>query len=260
MNLRVFLCLFVLLGLVLARPHVAAAQVAAPPPQGVAVLGTANAKDDAFALARSVYASGLRPRTLDEMRARILAGEQPTMGTKELKDLSDLRGAINGEDVASKRLLASIAAQFNLQAILVVSEKPAAAPAAAVDADGGAPDSTSDAGAPVGTTPYARLFVAALGDFDAARYDPAAPSDGGWNATVASVVGRFPPPPPPPAGVALPPPQLAKIPQEKHEDKPFYKSPWLWGALAAAAVIGGIFFFASQDKSSDPIHVRMTVP
>lgn len=226
-----------LVGLVLGRPHLAAAQVAAPAPQGVAVLGTNGAKDDAFALARAVYASSLRPRAVDEMRARILAGEQPAVGGKELKDLSDLRASINGDDVASKRLLASIATQFNLQGILVVSEK------AAPDAD-------------AGVAPSAQLFVAARGDFDAARYEPT----DGWNATVTSVAARFPPPPPPPATVALPASQLPKVPQEKREDKPFYKSPWLWGALAAAAVIGGIFFFASQDKSSDPIHVRMTVP
>lgn len=235
----------------------ASAQVSAPPPQGVAVLGTANAKDDAFALARAVYGSGLRPRTLDEMRARILAGEQPTVGTKELKDLSDLRASINGEDVASKRLLGSIAQQFNLQAILVVSEKPPVVTGSIVGPDGDAGADPTPAAAPAtGTTAYARLFIAALGDFDAARYEP----DGAWNATVASVVARFPPPPPPPPAVVLQPASLPKVPQEKHEDRPFYKSPWLWGALAAAAIIGGIFFFTTQDKSSDPIHVRMTVP
>jgi hypothetical protein len=55
-------------------------------------------------------------------------------------------------------------------------------------------------------------------------------------------------------------PQLPKIPPKKEDDRPFYKSPWLWGALGAAVIIGGVFFFASQDNGTDPIHVRMNVP
>jgi hypothetical protein len=202
-----------------------------------------GAQTDAFSLAHSVYASGLRPQKLDEIRARVLGGEPaPEMATKDLKDLADVRAGIVGEDAASRQLLASLSRQFDLQGILVVSRAPA------VDAD-------------AGTNAQARLFLPEQGDFDAAKYE----YNGSWQATVASVSARFPavaasvqqPPPP----VLVPGAPLPRGPVDKKEEKsPFYKSPWLWGAIGAALLIGGIFFFASQDKSGDPIHVRMTVP
>jgi len=206
-----------------------------------------GAQTDAFALARSVYASSLRPQKLDEIRARVLGGEPaPETATKDLKDLADVRAGIVGEDAASRQLLASLTRQFDLQGILVVSRTPAA------DAD-------------AGTNAQARLFLAEQGEFDAARYSPEQRESGSWQATVASVSARFPAvaapaqQPPPPALVPGNP--LPRPPADKDDKKsPFYKSPWLWGAIGAALLIGGIFFFASQDKSGDPIHVRMTVP
>jgi hypothetical protein len=222
--------------------------------QGVAVLGTGGARDDAFALARAVYVTSLRPRSLDEVRARVLAGDPaPGVATKEVKDLADLRAAVNGEDAASRQILSGIAKQLGVQALLVVSKSTTGAQP--VDADAG----DSDAGP--GTRVQARLFVSEQSEFDAARYE----FDGSWQATVASVSARFPQTSPPPAPLpVVAGPSLLKIPaartREKEEDRPFYKSPWLWGAVAAAVLIGGIFFFASQDKSDDPIHVRMNVP
>lgn len=220
--------------------------------QGVAVLGTSGARDDGASLARAVYASTLRPKQLDELHARLLIGDAPPpAATKELKDFAALRAAVNGEDAAARQILAGIAKQIDVQGILVVTRITSEA-TAAVDPDGGAPVAP-------GTRVQARLFVAEQGDFDAARYD----FDGSWQATVTSVAARFPAPPPPvaaanPVVVAAPP--LLRVPPKKEEDRPFYKSPWLWGALGAAVLIGGIFFFASQDKSDDPIHLRMTVP
>lgn len=210
--------------------------------QGVAVLGTNGAREDAFALARAVYVTSLRPKKLDEVRARVLGGDPPPeVATKEVKELGDLRAAVNGEDAASRQILGGIARQIDVQAILVVTKAP--------------PPADSDAGA--GTPAQARLFVAEQGDFDAARYE----FDGSWQATVASVSARFPQAPPPPANpVVVAAPSFPRPPVDKKEDRPFYKSPWLWGAIAGALLIGGIFFFASQDKSDDPIHVRMNVP
>jgi hypothetical protein len=51
-----------------------------------------------------------------------------------------------------------------------------------------------------------------------------------------------------------------KLSSEGKDNKPFYASPWLWGAIGAAVLIGGFFYFASQDTSSDPIHLQMRVP
>jgi hypothetical protein len=261
------------------QPTSAAAAVQpARAPQGIAVLASGATRDEAFGLARAVYASSLRPRALDELRARILGGDPaPAGGTKEIRELAELRGSIIGEDAASRRLLQSIASQLGVEALLVVSRAPArtesevqgdagipleAGPAVSLEAgaplsmEAGAPVASPTTGAPV----IARLFLADAGDFDAARYEADPPPAGGWLATVTSLARRFPPPPTSaPAAVQLrtPPP---KLPSEGHDAKPFYMSPWLWGALGAAALIGGFFYFSAQDTGDDPIHVQMRVP
>ena len=244
-------------------------------PQGVAVVASGSARDDAYTLARAVYGSSLRPRSLDELRARILAGDPPPpSATKDVRELSELRAGVSGEDAASRRLLAAIAQQLDVQALLVVSRAPAPAdeekdvpPAASEDA--GAPaaaapaESSADAGgasppAPARLPPphvTARLFLAQTGELDAARYEPDA---AGWRGTVTSLSSRFPPPATPAAArLEGPPPKLSS---EGKDGKPFFKSPWLWGAVGAAVLIGGFFFFATQDTSDDPIHLQMRVP
>lgn len=265
---------------------IADAQSAAAPPvasaaarpqatlQGLAVLGTGRpeapgfARDDAFTLARAVYGSGLRPRALDELRARILAGDPPPpSATRELRDLAELRGAVIGEDAASRHLLTSIAQQLGVEGVLVVSrgarsrteEAPAAVAAAEADAgprEAAAP--SEEAGVVV------RLFLARTGDFDAARYEPdRSDATAPWRGTVRSLSDRFPPPPAPapaPAMVQLQVPPPSKLPSEGKDSKPFYASPWLWGGIGAALLLGGFFYFASQDTQDDPIHLQMRVP
>jgi hypothetical protein len=287
---------------VLAVPHVAAAQepvgppagaTAAVPPkpasQGVAVLAIGPARDEAFALARAVYGSRLRPTSLDEVRARVLAGAPPPANaSRELLDLAEVRAGITGEDAAGRRLLAGLAQQVGAQALLVV--KVDARPAAVASPDGGprepvtvdAGSSVSDAGAAVGatgspngnappagnvppeTTVVARLFLADSGDFDAARYSPEAGLQGAaaWRSTVTSLEARFPPPAAarvagPSAAISASP---GKIGPEPDKSSSFYTSAWFWGALAGAALLGGAFYFATRDTGSDPIHLQMTVP
>jgi hypothetical protein len=257
--LVVFLSLF--LALVVARD--AGAQPPAPsqppPRQGVAVLGMGAAKDEAYALARAVYASSLRPRNLDEIRARVLAGDPPpALSSKEVRELSELRASIKDEDAASRRVLASIAKDLNVAALLVVKVEAAAAGAAAPADD----DAGAEAGAPAKTT-SARLFLAEPGEFDAARYSPEAGADGpaAWKPTVASLERRFPGTPASAPGAAAPEkPAPTMRPEEAPAPKPFYASAWFWGAVGGAVLIGGIFFVASQDTSDDPIHLQMRVP
>jgi len=267
--------------------------------QGVAVVASGGARDEAFTLARAVYASSLRPRSLDELRARILAGDPaPTSASRDVRELAELRAGVTGEDAASRKLLASIAQQLGVQALLVVSRGPAPAPApseqnaegkqgeaAPAEVDAGAaasaaPSVAADAGASdagasraaaepapadAGTAPFApgaagspvsaRLFLADTGEFDAARYEPDA---SGWRGTVTSLSSRFPPPPAPRAAqLQGPPPKLST---EEKRGRPFYTSPWLWGAVGAAVLIGGFFFFATRDTGDDPIHLQMRVP
>lgn len=241
-----------------ATPALGPAPAAQPQAQsqGVAVLGTNGAREEAFGLARAVYATTLRPHALDEVRARVLAGDAPPPNaSKEVRELAELRAGVSGDDAASRQLLATIARQTGVQALLVVSVKRSVAPAEAGDAGASeASDAGAEAGiAPEAPTTTARLFLADSGEIDAARYEPAA---SGWNETVSSLGRRFPSP------KLSAPPQALTAPAQLtpgKDSKPFYYSPWLWGAVGAAALVGGFFFFATQDKSDDPIHLQMRV-
>lgn len=240
--------------------------------QGVAVLGIGATRDDAFKLARTVYASALRPRTLDELRARVLAGDPaPPAASKEVRELAELRASITGDDAASRRLMASIAQEVGVEGILVVSRSSidaregeiAGSPEAGTEvaADAGAIDPAPSSASSNGprsrsSAVTARIFLPELGDFDAARYEP--DTAGSWNGTVASISSRFPARSSSADAPLGPPPP--KLTPESKDHKPFYASPWLWGALGAAALIGGFFYFASRDTSDDPIHLQLHVP
>jgi hypothetical protein len=236
------------------------AAAARAPGQGVAVVSAGGPRDEAGNVARAVYASRLRPTSLDEARARVLAGEPPPPDApRDVRDLAEVRGAIHGEDAASRRLLSGIAQQLGVQALLVVSTE-APPPAVPVTMT---PPSTEDAGAPSPepVAPVApvnvRLFLAETGDFDAARYvaEPGASGPNAWRATVASLERRFALTGPPAATRPPPPPR-----SQEGESKPFYASPWFWGAIGAAVLVGGGFYLASRDTSDQPIHLQMHVP
>lgn len=234
------------------------------------------ARDEAFALARAIYGSRLRPTTLDEVRARVLAGDPPPSNAmRDLKDLAEIRAGLTGaDDAASRRLLAGLAKQVGAEALLVVKAERAPAPigpAPADSADSGAPDASPDAspavsGAPTGNaeappTVVARLFLADSAELDAARYapEPGLRGAAAWKATVASLEARFPSGSrtiSAPAGATKP---VTTKPEEE-KSSPFYASAWFWGALGAAALIGGAFYFASQDTTTAPIHLQMRVP
>lgn len=257
-------------------------------PRGVAVVGETGAREEAFLVARAIYGSSLRPAGLDELRARILAGDPAPPNTKpEIRELSETRGAIHTatspHNAASKRLLASLGRELNVHAIVVVSAaasadanadvpnpdvKPADAKPDGAKPAGVATDANADVGTSTGsaTTPVVRLFLVQEGEFDAARYSPdtgaAATGSARWQGLVRSIERRFPAP------AAPPPAETNRVPvvpsvlnsNEKPESKPFYTSPWLWGALAGAALVGGFIFFATRDTSDDTIQLDMRVP
>lgn len=228
----------VLLGMIAFAFDAGAQPPPAPSRQGVAVLGMGAAKDEAYALARAVYGSSLRPRNLDEIRARVLAGDPPpSLASKEVRELSELRASIKDDDAASRRVLASIAKDLNVTALMVVKVEDEAA--------------------------VARLFLAESGEFDAARYSPEPGVEGpaAWTPTVTSLERRFPGVPAPAASAQVAEKAAPTMrSDEAPTSKPFYASAWFWGAIGGAVLIGGIFFVASQDTSDDPIHLQMRVP
>ena len=277
-------CLFVVTLAAGSVAHVAGAQPAPassalvvdrPAPQGVAVLAIgSSAHDEAFALARAVYGSRLRPLALDEVRARVLAGgAPPPNASRELRELAEIRAGLTGEDAAGRRLLTGIAQQIGVEALLVVKVEnapagpPVVAPSAtgaAETADGGAavaPENAAPGNAAAPSMVVARLFLAGVGDYDAARYspDPGPPSPAAWKSTVTSLEARFPAGPrtagPAAATVSAPP-----LRREGGKSSPFYASGWFWGAIGGAALLGAAFYFASRDTSTDTIHLQMRVP
>ena len=247
------------------------AQPAKPATQGIAVLAIGPARDEAFALARAVYGSRLRPASLDEVRARVLAGAAPPPNaSRELRELAEVRAGITTEDAAARRLLTGLAQQVGAQALLVVrveraaSAAPVGPPAPADDAGA---DASADAGsatgnAPAATTVVARLFLTDSGDFDAARYapDPGLEGPAAWKSTVTSLEARFPSVSRVVGPNAATAPAPVKMKPEEEKSSAFYASGWFWGALGAAALLGGAFYFATRDTGSDPIHLQLKVP
>jgi len=214
--------------------------------RGVAVLGVGDSADATWPLAQSVYANDvLRPSSIDEPQARILAGDPlDANATRELKDLADLRNGIHGDDAASRALLTTIANRVHVKNVLVVFM--------------GAPDAA----------PSARLFTADVG-FDAASYQP---DDGSgsirtWSGTVRSL-SRFltgaTPTTNSAASTSTTPlvvtPPTAPRSEQKPGSKPFYLSPWFWGAIGAAAFGGLAVFLVTRDTSDGQIHLQMQVP
>lgn len=245
--------------------------------QGIAVLAIGNARAAAFDLARAVYGSRLRPTSLHEVRARVLAGDPPpATASRELGELAELRAGVTGDDAVGRRLLTGLAQQVGAEALLVVKLErafptPEAAQGAGATEDGGAPlpgarvDSTADAAAPGNSAAspvvIARLFLADTGEFDAARYQPERdlPGAAAWAPTVASLEARFPVSSRTVGPVAATAPAPKPRP-EGEKSSPFFASAWFWGALGGAALLGGAFYLATRDTGASPIHLEMRVP
>lgn len=115
---------------VLAQPGRASTPTNASVP--VLVIALDGAADAAWSLARLVYEEpALRP-TLDDTRARILAGDPPPRDAEpRLRELSDLRAAVHGDDAPSRRILASIATELGAQAVVLVWPPSGSRPAEA---------------------------------------------------------------------------------------------------------------------------------
>lgn len=243
-----------------SAPAASSGSPASAPPasasRGLAVLALAGATDAAWSLAREVYASAaLKPEGLDDARARVLAGEAPAPGAPQpVRDLEQLRAAVKGDDIASRQILPVIAEQLHVRGIVVVE-------------------------APPNAKPIARVYVTDARAFDAARYAPDESATLGWSGATQSLARAFGTP----AAATIFPARDAtsstqapfgarsgtgaaalqegpKVENAPPPSKKFYESGWFWGALGAAAFIGGAVFFATRDNTPGTIHLQMQVP
>lgn len=250
-----------------AKPSIPPQPPAKAEPHGVVVVNASANPDDALALARALDASAIRPSTLDAAHARVLAGmPAPDDAPADVRELAEIRGALDREDAAARRLLASLTSQFGAAGVVVLHAPASSAQAVAAPASPS--QAASSAQAERERPPTARLFLAATGDFDAARYEPD-PSRAGteaWRAVVISLERTFAAPAQEPArprlsGNALAVRAVAEPkPREHEESKPFYASGWFWGAIGGAALLGTGIYFASQGSNSDTVQLRMQVP
>lgn len=223
-----------------SAPAPSTAEVAGPP-RGYAVLAHPEARDAAWPLAQGAYRSArLRPH-LDEARARVLAGSPPDRTRKDLRDLADTRDAISDDGAPSRTLLRTLTQDLGLEGVIVVTVEPKPAEPAA------------DAPAPAAK---ARLFERSTGQFSPITIDG---NGAAWEGAVASLerlVPRAAPEPVQRNGAS----HEGKVAEGGGGSRAFYESPWFWGAAGAAALLGGAFFLATRDSSSDSIHVQMQVP
>jgi len=233
--------LAIALFLALAIAPFAQAETTRAPARGLAVVALDGATDAAWALAREVYANPqLRPRALDDARARVLAGEAPAADAPaDVRDVSQLRAGVKGDDAASRQLLGAIATQLGARGVLVVEAKPS-------------------------EKPSARVYLADSGTFDAARYAPDDSPLLAWTGAVQSLARAFGNAlPPQPSASAAPSAALHEGPRIENAppaSKKFYESAWFWGAIGAAVFAGGAVYFATRDNSASTIHLQMQAP
>jgi hypothetical protein len=204
---------------------------------GLAVIAVPGATDAAWPLAQGLYRHGsLDGSRLDEAQARVLCGEPPAPGAPaELHDLADTVTAVRGDDAPSRALLGSLARHFALRALVVV---------------------WMNAGRPL-----ARVFLPDIGAFDAAIYVPDGESGASWSGATRSLSRAFGI-----ESVATPIPAAALATHPLSEanlhgmSRPFFLSPWFWGALGIAAAAGGVAYLVTRDSGSHTIHLEVQVP
>jgi hypothetical protein len=234
------------------------------------VVALGDAADVAWGLAQAVYArEALRPTRLDEDVARALAGDTlPSAASTRARDLAQMREAVRGDDAPSRALLRDIASQTGARGVVLVA-----------------------------TPPRARVFDVERGAFEAAFYEPmsSGSAEGAWTPAVDAFGARYAAAnravsvgntqsadasnrrvnPDARAETAPPPARASTRPStdrpstDRQKDanerggapsRPFYASPWLWGALGAAAATALIVYVASRDNRDDTIHLHVQVP
>ena len=185
--------------LVAGAPRPAHADEPADPDAvGVAVVAEGDASADlAWPLAQAAYAkAGLRPRSLTEAEARALAGEAPAEDAPaNVKELSQLRHAVQGEDTVSREILWNVGRRTHTKAILVLAPQKDA-------------------------PPQVRLYDVSKKTFDAARWQPEGKEGAyAWDGAVSSIERTLTPPAAPVAAAKTPALVLAPVAPSKDKTK-----------------------------------------
>jgi len=217
-----------------ASPAGATVRSGIAPACGLVVVAFPGAIDSAWTLALAVYGDkSLAPCNIDEAQARVLCGEAPPSGAPaELRELADTVAALRDDDAPTRVLLGDIARRLSVHAVIAVRGN--------------------------GEGATARVFLPDLRAFDAATYVPDPGPQPSWSNTVQSLARSFRASSSQRPGV--PPLATRVVPRAEREasTRQFYDSPWFWGGIGAAALIGGgAIFFAARDSGTPTIHLEM---
>ncbi len=234
-----------------------------------------GATDVAWPLAEAVYGEPtLRPSGIGDATARVLCGEPAPAGSAvALVDLAAEVAALRGDDAPSRALLAEIArhaAVRGLVAVRVSEGHPFAqvflAETGSFDAATFAPDEAPKVAPPTVAVTPAPSVAATPGPSVAATPGPsvAVTPRVQWSAAVRSLARSYPaqaaaPVPAPRPAPALATRQTPPSAPSPPSSHPFYESAWFWGAVGAAVLAGGGVYLASRDTSPSTIHLELQV-
>jgi hypothetical protein len=219
--------------------------------------------DDAAAaaapLARTIYKEAALQPSIDDATARVLIGEPlPESPPAKLRDLAELRAGIprSADDVASRRLLASIGADLGAAAVVVVSiedGKPIARviQVASASYEGVVITATVEP-APAATITWPGAVKVLTGILGASSASPR-------GAPTAAPRGKTAAGPRAPASKSSKSSKdvLSDAGPKKDSAIDLVKSPWFWGGLGAVATVGVTIFVIAKASEGDDNLLRL---
>lgn len=198
---------------------------------GVVVVAAGDSADAAWPLAGAVYRdASLRPKGLHDEMARTLAGEAPGPNAPaSLRELAELRASVRGDDAPSRSVLTTLAQRAGVSVVLVVFSPPGG-PVSARPFDARTGRFETWSLLPDGLAPPSSRWAAAPGELHR-RYG----LPNGAQSTTSKVASN----------------RVSHKPPPSEAPKHWWSSPWLWGAVGAAALFAGAAVLLSRSGNSD---------